>query len=160
MIKRYLVTLEEEEIEILHDILNRGKHGAQKRKRAQALLLAHENRKDREIAEIVGMHYRGVEEIRRRFVEDGFEETLKGKPCGHGPKRMDGEDEARLIMLACEEKPDGVHHWSLRYLSDRFVTLDGSKVSHETIRRVLKKTKQSLGKEKSGASRRNKTLNS
>ena len=73
MMKKYRVTLNEEEIAILDDILNRGKHGAQKRKRARALLLAHENRKDSEIAEIVGMHYRGVEEIRRRFVEDGFE---------------------------------------------------------------------------------------
>jgi transposase len=94
------------------------------------------------------MHCRAVETIRRRFVEKGFEETLKGKPYGHRPKSIDGEDEARLIMLACEEKPEGVRHGSLRYLSDKFVTLDGNKVSHETIRRTLKKTKQNRGKGK------------
>jgi transposase len=106
------------------------------------------------------MHYRGVEEIRRRFVEEGFEETLKGKPCGHRPRSIDGEDEARLIKLACEEKPDGIDHWSLRYLSEKLVTIEGGHVSHETIRRVLKKMKPNRGKEKNGAYRRKETQNS
>lgn len=160
MIKKYLVSLAAEEIEELNGILNRGKHSAQKRKRAQALLLAHAGKKDQEIAEIVGMHRRGIEQLRQRFVEEAYETTLNGKTHAHRPCLIDGEDEARLIALACEEKPDGVHHWSLRYLSDKFVTLDGHKVSYETIRRTLKKTKQNRGKEKNGAFRRQTTLNS
>jgi hypothetical protein len=40
--KRYLVTLAKDEEQLLHDIMNKGKHGAGKRKRAQALLLANE----------------------------------------------------------------------------------------------------------------------
>ena len=160
MIKKYLVSLSAAELEELKGILNRGKHSAPKRKRAQALLLAHDGKKDQEIAERVGMHRRGVEQLRQRFVEEGYKTTLNGKTHAHRPRLIDGEDEARLIALACEEKPDGVHHWSLRYLSDKFVTLDGRKVSYETIRRVLKKTKPSHGKGKNGASRRSKTPNS
>lgn len=160
MLKKYLVTLTIEEVEELTDILNRGKHGAQKRKRAQALLLAHVGKKDQEIAEAVRMHRRGVEELRRRFVEEGYEVALNCKPRTPRLGLIDGEDEARLIALACEEKPDGVHHWSLRYLSQKFVTLDGRRVCHETIRKVLKKTKRNRGKGKSGAYRRKEMLNS
>lgn len=160
MIKKYLVTLTVEEVSELKGILNKGKHSAQKRKRAQALLLAHEGKKDQEIASIAGMHRRGVEQMRQRFVEEGYETTLNGKTHAHRPRFIDGEDEARLIALACEEKPDGVHHWSLRHLSEKFVTLEGRKVSYETIRRTLKKTKQNRGKGKSGASRRKETLSS
>lgn len=160
MIKKYLVSLTSEEREELKGILNKGKHSAQKRKRAQALLLADEGKKDQEIASIVGMHRRGVEQMRQRFVEEGYEMTLNGKVHAHRPCFIDGEDEARLIALACEEKPDGVHHWSLRYLSEKFVTLEGRKVSYETIRRTLKKTKQSRGKGKSGAFRRKETASS
>lgn len=160
MIKKYLVSLTNEEIEELKGILNKGKHSAQKRKRAQALLLAHEGKKDQEIASTVGMHRRGVEQMRQRFVEEGYETTLNGKTHAHRPCFIDGEDEARLIALACEEKPDGVHHWSLRYLSEKFVTLEGRKVSYETIRRTLKKTKLNRGKGKSGVFRQNQTPSS
>jgi hypothetical protein len=40
--KKYKVTLTGDEENLLRDILNRGKHGAGKRGRAQALLLASE----------------------------------------------------------------------------------------------------------------------
>jgi hypothetical protein len=66
----------------LHEIMDKGKHGTQKRKWAQALLLANEGYTDEAIAERVGMHYRGIEGLRQRFVEDGFETALEGKPRG------------------------------------------------------------------------------
>ena len=73
------------------------------------------------------------------------------------------EDEARLIALACEKTPDGVQHWSLRLLQERWATLentDTKTVSHETIRKVLKKANSSLGRGGSAASRRKPTRNS
>ncbi|MDR3341182.1 MAG: helix-turn-helix domain-containing protein [Treponema sp.] len=80
MTKKYRVTLTDEERKHLSRIINTGKHSAQKRKRAQAMLLADEGMIDSEIAERVEMHRRGVEALRQRFVEDGFEATLEGKP--------------------------------------------------------------------------------
>jgi transposase len=50
---------------------------------------------------------------------------------------MHGENQARLIALACEAAPDGVHHFSLRLLSEKFVTVEGIHVSHETVRKTL-----------------------
>lgn len=139
MVKKYLVSLTTAEIEELKGILNRGRHNAQKRKRAQALLLAHAGKKDQEIADIVGMHRRGIEQLRQRFAEKGYETTLNGKSQARRPPLIDGEDEARLIALACEERADGPNYRSLRHLSDKFMTHDGLKVSHETIRLVLKR---------------------
>ena len=62
MTKKYRVTLTEEERALLKDILNKGNHSAQKRKRA--LMLTRSNT-DEAIAERAGMHRRGfIEGIR------------------------------------------------------------------------------------------------
>ena len=155
--KRYIVTLTEDERKILKEIINKGKNSAEKRKRAQALLLAEENYTDDMIAERTGLSRRGLEQLRQRFVEEGFEVTLNGKPRGHRSKKLGGADEARLIALVCSPKPDGRNRWSLRLLQSTWSTLaytDVKEISHQTIHRILKKTKLNLGKPRNGASRR------
>ncbi len=59
--KKYIVTLTENEKEILRGITKKGKHSAEKYKRAQALLLAEENYTDGMIAEQTGLSRRGLE---------------------------------------------------------------------------------------------------
>ena len=155
--KKYIVTLTKEEKEILKGMVNKGKHAAEKRKRAQALLLAEGNYTDDMIAERTGLSRRGLEQLRQRFVEEGFETTLEGKPRGHRPRALGAKDEARLIALACSPKPEGRTRWTLRLLADTWKTLaytDTKSVSYETIRRTLKKTKLNLGGARNGAYRR------
>lgn len=158
MAKSYRVTLTPEEVERCQDRVRRGKWTALQRKRAQILLLANQpGNTDALIAAQVGSHRRTVEEIRRRFVEEGFEATLEGKPKGHRPRSIQGEDEARLIALACEETPEGQNHWSLRVLAERWARLentDTKTVSHETVRRVLKKANSNPGNTRNSSSRR------
>ena len=159
--KKYIVTLTEDEKKILKEIINKGKHSAEKRKRAQALLLAEKNYTDDMIADKAGMSRRGLEQLRQRFVEDGFQATLEGKPRGHRPKALGGKDEARLTALVCSPKPEGRSRWSLRLLQDTWKTLaytDTKTVSYQTIRRTLKKTKLSLGAAGNGAYRRKASL--
>ena len=142
--KKYIVTLTKNEKAILNDIINKGKHSAEKRKRAQALLLANGDYTDDMIAERVGLSRRGLEQLRQRFVEEGFEVTLAGKPRGHRPKLLSGEDEARLVALACSPKPEGRTRWTLRLLADTWTTLaytDVDTLSYATVRRTLKKKK-------------------
>jgi transposase len=142
MQQKYRVTLTEDERKLLHEIINRGKHGAQKRKRAQALLLTDEGYTDEETAGRAGMHRRGIEELRQRFVEEGFETVLEGKPRGRRPRILTGEDGARLASLVCGPAPEGCARWTLKLLEDAWVTLEptGARaVSRETIRRTLKK---------------------
>jgi transposase len=100
------------------------------------------------VAERTGMSCRGLEQMRQRFVEEGFEVTLEGKPKGHRPRALQGKDEARLVALVCGPKPDGCTRWTLRLLQKTWTTLantDTKTVSYETIRRTLKKTKLNLG---------------
>jgi transposase len=118
MTKKYIVTLTDSGKKLLETILNKGKHSAEKRKRARALVLANEQMTDEEIAERAGMRRRGVEQLRQRFVEDGFETTPEGKPRGHRQRAIQGEDEARLIALVCGKAPDGYDHWTLQLLAD------------------------------------------
>jgi transposase len=157
--KKYIVTLTKEEKKILNDVLNKGKHSAEKRKRAQALLLADQSYTDDMIAERSGLSRRGLEQLRQRFVEEGFEVTFEGKPRGHRPKKLNGADEARLIALVCSPKPEGRTRWTLRLLAETWKTLshtDTKTVSYQTVRRTLKKTNLNLGVVKNGAFRRKK----
>jgi transposase len=155
--KKYIVTLTKDEKKILNEMVNKGKHSAEKRKRAQALLLAEKNYTDDMIADLVGLSRRGLEELRQRFVEEGFETTITGKPRGHKPKALNGADEARLIALACSPKPDGSARWTLQLLADKWSTLahtETKTISRDTVRRTLKKTKLNLGGFRNGAYRR------
>jgi hypothetical protein len=56
-----------------------------------------------------------------------------------------------LIALSCSEPPEGFARWSLRLLADKVVELDYiDSISHEAVRRVLKKTKSNLGNTRGG----------
>ena len=161
--KRYRVTLVDEEIQVLNDVLSKGKHSAQKRNRAQALLLANQEWSDVKIAEAVGITRQAVEMLRQRFVEDGFETVLDGKPRGHRMPVLDGRAEAHLVALACrKDKPAGYKRWTIRALRDRLVAEveDLESVSHETVRKTLKKMNLSLGNKQDTAFRRKVTPNS
>ncbi|MDR1904281.1 MAG: hypothetical protein LBQ88_18600 [Treponema sp.] len=72
------------------------------------MLLAGQGYTDEAVAERAGMHRRGIEGIRQRFVEEGFEATLEGKERGHRQRSIQGEAEARLIALVCGPVPEGI----------------------------------------------------
>ena len=84
---------------------------------------------------------RTVERVRQRLVEEGLEAALnRAKQKRFRSRRLDGEQEAYLIALTCGEPPEGHTRWTLRLLADRMVELEYIEdVSHETIRKVLKK---------------------
>ncbi len=90
--------------------------------------------------------------MKKRFVEDGLDITLNGRKGSRiYAKKADGDFEAHLVALSCSDPPKGFARWSLRLLADRLVELDYiDSVSHETIRRVLKKMKLNLGSVKGG----------
>ena len=50
------------------------------------------------------------------------------------------------MALCCDKVPAGRGRWTLRMLADQLVKLDiVERISHETVRQVLKKTNCSLG---------------
>ena len=104
-------------------------------------------RTDGEIAEALGIGVATVARVRRRCVEEGLEAALNRKEqLNRRAKVLDGEAEARLVAIACGDRPEGYARWSLRLLADRLVEceiVDG--VSRETVRRTLKKTTLNRG---------------
>ncbi|MGZ8215125.1 MAG: helix-turn-helix domain-containing protein [Methylosarcina sp.] len=146
MPKKYLVRLSDTERHHLEAVIKKLQGPAQKVRRAQILLKADANGPswtDRRIAEAYGCRINTVENIRQRFVEDGFERALDGqkREASPTPKLLDGEQEARIIATRLGSPPPGYGRWSLRLLAGRVVELGiVESISHETVRKLIKKT--------------------
>jgi transposase len=149
MNKKYVVRLTTEEREHIETLLQRGRAHARKLLYARILLKADANGPDRwtdeRIAEAFEVSTATVARERQRFLEDGLEVALMPKKPGRPRRRvLDGRAEAHLIALSCSDPPEGRERWSMRLLADRMVELGNvDTVSHETIRRTLKKTASS-----------------
>ena len=156
--KKYIVTLTEDEREALGELTSKGQHKTQKILNALLLLGCDEGefQKERsinkEIARVLNVSMKKIDRVKKRFVEDGFDIALNGRKGSRiYTKKADGDFEAHLVALSCSDPPEGFTRWSLRLLADKVVELDYiNSVSHETIRRVLKKTKSSLGSARDG----------
>jgi transposase len=156
--KKYIVTLTEDEREDLGVLTSKGKHKSQKILNALILLGCDEGEfqkkrsTNKEIAQVLNISMKKIDRVKKRFVEDGLDIALNGRKGSRiYAKKADGDFEAYLVALSCSDPPEGFARWSLRLLADKVVKLDYiDSVSHETIRRVLKKTKSSLGNVKVG----------
>lgn len=150
MRKFYHVTLTNEERCELQRMITSGKHAARKLAHARILLLSDSGpegpgKTDKQIREALGAAMSTTERVRQRFVEEGLEAALIARrPRRVYRRKLDGDGEAKLTMLACSKAPDGRKAWTLDLLADQMVVY-GYQVSRSTVDRTLKKTKLSLG---------------
>jgi hypothetical protein len=146
MNKKYRITLTPEERQDLERMLKKGKGAARTLARVRILLQADASPAgpawpDAQIQQALQVGLVTIYRVRQSFVEDGLTATLSVRPKGHRPRKLDGDQEAHLIALACSKPPSGRKRWTLRLLADRYVALGHApKISHETIRQTLKKT--------------------
>jgi len=148
MHKRYLVKLDKAERKELSELVKKEKVSAKKRTHAQVLLLAdcgghRSGWKDEAIAEACQVTVKTVENIRKRLVLEGLESALNRKKQVRPSRQkiLDGEREAKVIATCCGAAPPGRARWTLRLLAERVVELEiVESVSHETLRKCLKKT--------------------
>ena len=146
MRKLYVVRLMDPERDELRSVIKKLKGTGQKVRRAQVLLKADANGPnwtDEQIAEAFSCRTRTVERLRQRLVERGFEETLHRVERAQPPveKLLTGDQEVRIIATRLGSPPKGYANWTLRLLARKVVELKiVDSVSHETIRRTLKKT--------------------
>jgi hypothetical protein len=146
MEKKYIVRLTEEERGSLRGLIKKLKGSSQKVRRAQILLKADAagpNWTDKKIADSFSCRVKTVENVRQRLVTEGFEVALDGKQreLPPRPKRLNGEQEAKIIALRSGDPPRGFASWSLRLLAEKAVELEiVESISHETVRQTLKKT--------------------
>ena len=146
MVKKYMVRLLEEERNFLRDIVKKLKGTCQKVRRANILLKADidgPNWSDAKIAEALSCRTRTLENVRQRLVTEGLNAVLNRKKRETPPrsKILDGKQEAEIIALRLGKPPAGFANWTLRLLADQIVKLEiADSISHETVRRTLKKT--------------------
>jgi transposase len=135
---RYRVTLStSERVQLVCMVLG-GKAPVRRLKRAQILLAADKGSTDEQIAKNVAVGTSTVYRTKQRFVEEGLERALNEAPRAGSERKLDVNDEALLIAVACSKPPAGRTRWTLQLLADEMVRLTTHEsVSDETIRRRL-----------------------
>lgn len=152
MRKQYVVRLSEEERAGLRTLISRGDAPARVQTHARILLKANRGEAgpewtDDAISTALEVDPTTVARVRKLYVTEGLDAALHRKaPDRVYRRKLDGEQEARLVAVACSEPPTGHKRWTLRLLANRLVELDVvDTVSHETVRQTLKQTGSSRG---------------
>jgi hypothetical protein len=146
MNKKFIVRLTDEERGVCQEVIKKLKGSSQKVRRAQILMKADADGPawtDGRIAEAFNCRVQTIENLRKRLVTEGFELALEGKKRQEPPTapKLDGAGEAKLIAMRLGKPPTGYGHWTLQLLADELVALEVvDSISHETVRKVLKKT--------------------
>jgi transposase len=146
---KYSVKLNPGQRKMLEEIVKKGEAPARKIMHANILLKTDSGEQGprwtmQKIQEAFPVGSTTVKEVRKRFVENGIEDALnrRGQPERPEKRKIQGVQEAHVIAVLCTEKPEGQEKWTLRALTDRIIELEiVEKVSHETVRTVLKKTR-------------------
>src|SRR6266542_1827330 len=140
---RYAVDLTDTERAALREMLSKNKAKRSTIMNAYILLTADRTCAwtNADIAAAYEVSTKKVEQLKKRFVEEGFEAALSRKPVTNAHRRkITGDEEAHLIALCCSKAPEGNHTWTLRMLADKMEYLDiVESVSYETVRQTLKK---------------------
>ena len=95
---------------------------------------------DVKIADAFDCRTKTVENIRARFVTEGFEIAVEGQPKRRVRGQvLDGEQDAAIIALRLGLPPKGFASWTLRLLAEHAVSREiVDSVSHETLRGTLR----------------------
>lgn len=152
MPKKYIVQLKAGEREQLLELVQKGRSAAHSITHAHILLKAdygtdRPSWTDITIADGFDVSTATIERVRRDYVRNGLDATLKRKVATRQrARRLDGVGEAHLIALVCSKPPSGHAGWTMRLLAGRMVELEYvTALSYETVRRTLKKTNSSPG---------------
>lgn len=151
--KKNSIVLTAEQRRELEELISSGEAKARKLQRAHILLKADcgpagPRWSNREIHEAFDCSESTVCRARHDFTEGGLDLALNRRPQPERPekRKLDGEQEAHLVAVACQQPPDGYESWTFRLLAEKLVELEiVESVSHETVRTVLKKTNSSRG---------------
>jgi hypothetical protein len=123
--KRHVVVLSEQERARLHTMIGRGVAPAGALTHARILLKANQGEAgpgwtDAAIGAALEVNPATVARVRARYVAAGLDAAVYRKPPARSyRRRLDGEQEARLVALTCSAPPEGHKRWRVRLLADR-----------------------------------------
>ena len=145
----------DEEREELRKLINKGGKGY-RIKHAQILL-----KLDQKL-ENIGWTYARIKDaynvsngtiagVAKRFVMEGMESALGRKKREHYPRKVTGEVEAQICMIACSDPPEGRSRWTMQMIADELIRLEIVEyITDSTVCEVMKKTKLSRGEKNNG----------
>src|SRR4051812_15998932 len=147
MRKQSVVRLLEEERAELLTMIGQGTAPARAQTHARILLKANRGEAgpewtDGTISAALEVDPTTVARVRKLYVTEGLEAALHRKAPDRAYRRkLDGEQEARLVAVVCGAPPTGHKRWTLRLLADTVVELEVVEtISYETVRQTLKQT--------------------
>ena len=152
---KYAVRLVPEQREELQHLIRVGKSSARVTARARILLKSGDGWAAPQVAEALDAALSTVYRVKQRFAGEGLERALRDRRQANRHRKLDDRGEAHLVALACSPAPEGHERWTLRLLAGKVVELGlASSMSHEGVRKRLKKTLSSRGRRRNGASPR------
>jgi transposase len=163
---KVVIRLTDEQRQALQALVRTGTQKAHLRTRAQILLKADADGPDawpdERVAEALGVCRMTVARVRRQFAAEGLDATLhKKRAAGRQYRKLDGKQEAQLIVLTCSPPPEGQARWTMKLLADKLVELEVIEaIDPATVWRTLKKTTSSRGSSSSGSSHPRRTRRS
>jgi transposase len=147
-----MIRLRPHQREALRKIVATGERPARVILRAHILLRSADGWTDEAIAHAFETSVDTVRRTRRRCLTRGVLACLADDPRAGAPPKLEEEEEARVVALACSDPPAGRCRWTVRLLTEEAVGRELIEpVAPETVRHVLQKTKLSRGKSKAGA---------
>ena len=154
---RYIVTLTEEENKELKALVQKG--GKSYRIKHAQILLKLDKRPENEewtynrIKEAYGASHSTIAGVAKRFVKEGMEAALGRKKQKNRFRKVTGEVEAQMCVIACSEPPEGASRWTMQAVADELIRLGVvDYITDSTVCEVMKKTRSSHGKSRNGAS--------
>ena len=151
MNKKYIVKLNESERKQILETIYATNISNTVKKRCNILLLADESigksMVHDEIAKRTGVSDVTVYNTAKDYCNKGLDYVLRCRVHAKPPNApvVNGEEEARIIALACGQPPDGYSKWTVRLLTKRIMELEiVPSIGRETVRRTLKKRNLSL----------------
>lgn len=142
--KKIILTLEESDIEQI-EVFMKEKRTKREMIRAQALLLLHKRKREKDIAEFLGTDYKTVWRTKKAFLNDWLMSALQDAPRSGQPRKYTQAHETELVAIACSDAPEGRAKWTLELLVEEMKKKGCKTMNRETVRLTLKKTNVSLG---------------
>ena len=147
---KYKVTMTNEERTELEKLIQKGGKGYRIR-HAQILLKldhipANEEWTYNRIQSAYTATHATIAGIAKRFVLEGLEAALGRKTHNNYHRKVTGEVEAKICMIACSDPPEGRSRWTMQLIANELIRLEiVDYITDSTVCDVMKKTKSSRG---------------
>jgi len=143
---KHEIKLTPKERKRLMSIVTKGVNKAAVIRRAHILLKSDEGKTDAEISGLLYVSEDTVRNTRVRFCQEGLAAAVEDKAHPPRENKLNDQQEAYLVAVACSAPPSGRERWTMDLLAQRLMA-DGvvNSISPETVRLFLKKRGLSLG---------------